>query len=72
MVWTDTILNNSTPFHVFESVTVTGARYRKAVLELHVYLFKSAVGPNYIIVDDIAWKHELSSYISRSQPYREV
>ncbi|GBM97616.1 hypothetical protein AVEN_165874-1 [Araneus ventricosus] len=51
------MLDVRTPLHVFERVTVTGVRYRDEILEPYVHLFRGAVGPEFISVDDNARPH---------------
>ncbi|GBM74209.1 hypothetical protein AVEN_203409-1 [Araneus ventricosus] len=45
------------PLHVFERGTVTGVRYRDEILEPYVRLFRGAVGPEFILMDDNARPH---------------
>ncbi|GBM33737.1 hypothetical protein AVEN_47042-1 [Araneus ventricosus] len=51
------MLYGRTPLHVFEKGTVTGVRYRDEILESYVRLFRSAVGPEFILMDDNARPH---------------
>ncbi|GBM73843.1 hypothetical protein AVEN_100547-1 [Araneus ventricosus] len=46
------MLDGRTPLHVFERGTVTGVRYRDEILEPCVRLFRGAVGPEFILMDD--------------------
>lgn len=57
MVWAGIMLDGRTPLHVFDSGTVTGVRYRDEVLEPYVRLFRGAVGPEFILMDDNARPH---------------
>ncbi|GBM09329.1 Transposable element Tc1 transposase [Araneus ventricosus] len=57
MVWAGIMLDDRTPLHVFESGTVTGVRYRDEILEPYVSLFRGAVGPEFILMDDNARPH---------------
>ncbi|GBN89464.1 hypothetical protein AVEN_258462-1 [Araneus ventricosus] len=57
MVWAGIMLDGRTPLHVFERGTVIGARYRDEILEPYVRLFKGAVGPEFILMDDNARPH---------------
>ncbi|GBM04250.1 Transposable element Tc1 transposase [Araneus ventricosus] len=52
MVWAGIMLEGRTPLHVFERGTVTGVRYRDEILEPYVRLFRGAVGPEFILMDD--------------------
>ncbi|GBN19312.1 hypothetical protein AVEN_216948-1 [Araneus ventricosus] len=51
------MLDGRTPLHVFERGIVTGARYRDEILEPYVRLFRGAVGPEFILMDDNARPH---------------
>ncbi|GBO43813.1 hypothetical protein AVEN_192355-1 [Araneus ventricosus] len=51
------MLDGRTPLHVFERSTVTGVRYRDEILEPYVRLFRGAVGPEFILMDDNARLH---------------
>ncbi|GBM00745.1 hypothetical protein AVEN_150912-1 [Araneus ventricosus] len=51
------MLDGRTPLHVFERGTVTGVRYKNEILELYVRLFRRAVGPEFILMDDNARPH---------------
>ncbi|GBO24609.1 Transposable element Tc1 transposase [Araneus ventricosus] len=57
MVWTGIMLDGRTPLHVSERGTVTGARYRDEILEPYVRLFRGAVGPEFILMDDNTRPH---------------
>ncbi|GBM88938.1 Transposable element Tcb2 transposase [Araneus ventricosus] len=57
MVWAGIMLDGRTPLHVCERVTVTGVRYRDEILELYLRLFRGAVGPEFILMDDNARPH---------------
>ncbi|GBL94421.1 hypothetical protein AVEN_7387-1 [Araneus ventricosus] len=46
------MLDGRTPLHVFERGTVTGVRYRDEIVEPYVRLFRGAVGPEFILMDD--------------------
>ncbi|GBM94229.1 Transposable element Tcb2 transposase [Araneus ventricosus] len=52
MVWAGIMLDGRTPSHLFERGTVTGVRYRDEVLEPCIRLFRCAVGPEFILMDD--------------------
>ncbi|GBL90616.1 hypothetical protein AVEN_219292-1 [Araneus ventricosus] len=51
------MLDGRTPLHVFERGTVTGVRYSDEILEPNVRLFRGAVGPEFILMDDNARPH---------------
>ena len=57
MVWAGIMLDGRTPLHVFDRGSVTGVRYRDEVLEPYVRLFRGAVGPEFILMDDNARPH---------------
>ncbi|GBM69512.1 hypothetical protein AVEN_205388-1 [Araneus ventricosus] len=57
MVWAGIMLDGRTPLHVFERGTVTCVRYRDEILEPYVRLFRGAVGPEFILMDDNARPH---------------
>ncbi|GBM62216.1 Transposable element Tcb2 transposase [Araneus ventricosus] len=55
--WAGIMLDGRTPLLVFERGTVTGVRYRDEILEPYVRLFRGAVGPEFILMDDNARPH---------------
>ncbi|GBO09672.1 hypothetical protein AVEN_31530-1 [Araneus ventricosus] len=57
MVWAGIMSDGRTPLHVFERGTVTGVRYRDEILEPYVCLFRGAVGPDFILMDNNARPH---------------
>ncbi|GBN12829.1 Transposable element Tcb2 transposase [Araneus ventricosus] len=57
MVWAGIMLEGRTPLHVFERGTMTGMRYRDEILGPYVRLFRGAVGPEFILMDDNARPH---------------
>ncbi|GBN58951.1 hypothetical protein AVEN_240748-1 [Araneus ventricosus] len=57
MVWAGIMLDGRTPLHVFERGNVTGERYRDEILEPYVRLFRGAVGPEFILMDDNVRPH---------------
>lgn len=57
LVWGGIMLNGRTDLHVFESGSVTGRRYADEILEPCVRLFRGAVGPEFIFMDDNARPH---------------
>ncbi|GFT67334.1 transposable element Tcb2 transposase [Trichonephila clavipes] len=57
MVWASITMDGRTDLHFFDTVSVTVQRYRDEVLEPYVHLFRGAVGPDYIFMDDNAPCH---------------
>ena len=57
MVWADIMLDGRTDLHFFGTGSVTGQRYKDEVLEPYVRLFRSAVGSDFIFMDDNAPCH---------------
>ncbi|GBM73355.1 hypothetical protein AVEN_37604-1 [Araneus ventricosus] len=57
MVWAGIMLDGRTPLHVFERGTVTGVRSRDEILEPYVRLFRGAVSPEFILMDNNARPH---------------
>ncbi|GFW98755.1 transposable element Tcb2 transposase [Trichonephila clavipes] len=57
MVWTGIMMDGRTDLHFFDTGSVTAQRYRDEVLELYVRLFRGAVGPDFIFMDDNAPCH---------------
>ncbi|GFX98875.1 transposable element Tcb2 transposase [Trichonephila clavipes] len=51
------MLNDRTPLNVFERGSVTNVRYRDAVLQPYVRLFRGACDPEFILIDDNARQH---------------
>ncbi|GFX03923.1 transposable element Tc1 transposase [Trichonephila clavipes] len=51
------MLDGGTLLHIFERGSVTGVRYRDEILEPYVCLFRSACGPEFILMDDNARPH---------------
>ncbi|GFW34683.1 transposable element Tcb2 transposase [Trichonephila clavipes] len=56
LVWGGIILGSTTDLHV-QSVTMTGYIYRDVILETHVRLFRGAMGPEFLFMDDNARPH---------------
>lgn len=56
LVWGGIILGSRTDLHV-QSVTMTGHIYRDVILEQHVRLFRGAMGPEFLYMDDNARPH---------------
>ncbi|GFT85544.1 transposable element Tcb2 transposase [Trichonephila clavipes] len=51
------MLNGRTELHIFDRGSVIGDRYCEEVLLLHVRLFRGAIGPDFIFMDDNARPH---------------
>lgn len=54
MVWGGIIMGSRTPLHVFDRGIVTGQVYRDVILQYYVCLFRGAVGPTFLLMDDNA------------------
>ncbi|GFT74202.1 transposable element Tcb2 transposase [Trichonephila clavipes] len=57
MVWAGIMMDDRTDLHFFDTGSVTAQRYRDEVLEPYVHLFRGAVGPDFIFMDDNAPCH---------------
>ncbi|KFM64036.1 Transposable element Tc3 transposase, partial [Stegodyphus mimosarum] len=57
LVWRGIILNGRTELHVFDRGSVTEDRYCEEVLLPHVRLFRGAIGPDLIFMDENARPH---------------
>ena len=57
MVWGGIMLHGRTDLQIFEHGTLTSQRYCDEVLLQHVRLFRAAVGPDFIFMDDNARPH---------------
>ncbi|GFX79636.1 transposable element Tcb2 transposase [Trichonephila clavipes] len=57
LVWGGIMLNGRTEVHIFDRGSVIGDRYCEEVLLPHVRLFRGAIGPDFIFVDDNARPH---------------
>ncbi|GFX22094.1 transposable element Tcb2 transposase [Trichonephila clavipes] len=57
MVWAGIMMDGRTDLHFFNTEPVTAQRYRDEVLEPYVHLFRGAVGPDFIFMDDNAPYH---------------
>ncbi|GFW15792.1 transposable element Tc3 transposase [Trichonephila clavipes] len=57
LVWGGIMLNGRTELHIFDRGSVIGDRYCEEVLLPHVRLFRGAIGPDFIFMDDNAWPH---------------
>ncbi|GFS94003.1 transposable element Tcb2 transposase [Trichonephila clavipes] len=51
------MLNGRTELHIFDRESVIGERYCEEVLIPHVRLFRGAIGPDFIFMDDNARPH---------------
>ncbi|GBM45040.1 Transposable element Tc1 transposase [Araneus ventricosus] len=74
MVWAGIMLDGRTPLHIFERVTVTGVRYRDEILEPYARLFRDALGPEFILMDDNARPHRalLANEFQESEDIRRM
>ncbi|GFX22829.1 transposable element Tc3 transposase [Trichonephila clavipes] len=57
MVWAGIMMDGHTDLHFIDTGYVTVQRYRDEVFEPYVYLFRGAVGPDFIFMDDNAPCH---------------
>ncbi|GFU66925.1 transposable element Tcb2 transposase [Trichonephila clavipes] len=57
LVWGGIMLNGRTELHIFDRGSVIGDRYCEEVLLPHVRLFRGAIGPDFIFMDDNARPH---------------
>ncbi|GFS94840.1 transposable element Tcb2 transposase [Trichonephila clavipes] len=57
MVWAGIMMDGLTNLHYFDTESVTAQRYRDEVLQPYVHLFRGAVGPDFIFMDDNAPWH---------------
>ena len=57
LVWGGIMLGTRTDLHIFQGGSVTGARYCTEVLLPYVRLFRGAMGPEFIFMDDNATPH---------------
>ncbi|GFY31241.1 transposable element Tcb2 transposase [Trichonephila clavipes] len=58
MVWAGIMMDGRTDIHFFDTGSVTAQIYRDKVLEPYVRLFRGAVGPDFIFMDDNAPCHQ--------------
>ncbi|GFY23185.1 transposable element Tcb2 transposase [Trichonephila clavipes] len=54
MVWAGMMMDSRTDLHFFDTGSVTAQKNRDEVLEPYVHLFRGAVGPEFIFLDDNA------------------
>ncbi|GFT90836.1 transposable element Tc3 transposase [Trichonephila clavipes] len=57
LVWGGIMLKGRTELHIFDRGSVTGDCYCEEVLLPHVRLFRGAIGPDFIFMDDNARPH---------------
>ncbi|GFT82300.1 transposable element Tcb2 transposase [Trichonephila clavipes] len=57
LVWGGIMLNGQTELHIFDRGSVIGDRYCEEVFLPHVRLFRVAIGPDFIFMDDNARPH---------------
>ncbi|GFX30696.1 transposable element Tcb2 transposase [Trichonephila clavipes] len=57
MLWASILMDGRTDLRFFDMRYVTAQRYRDEVLEPYVRLFRGAVGPDFIFMDDNAPCH---------------
>ncbi|GFV73184.1 transposable element Tcb2 transposase [Trichonephila clavipes] len=57
LVWGGIMLNGRTELHILDRGSVTGNRYCEEILLPYVRLFRGAIGPDFIFMDDIARSH---------------
>ncbi|GBM34870.1 Transposable element Tcb2 transposase [Araneus ventricosus] len=57
MVWAGISLGGHTDLHVFHGGTLTGVRYRDEILDTYVRPYASAIGNDFILMDDNARPH---------------
>ncbi|GFU53001.1 transposable element Tcb2 transposase [Trichonephila clavipes] len=57
LVWAGIVLNGRTELHIFDRGSVTGDHYCEEVLLPHMRLFRGAIGPDFIFMDDNARPH---------------
>ena len=57
MVWDAIMLDGRNDLHIFDKGSVTGKRCKNEVLEPTVRLFRGAVGPDFLFMDDNATPH---------------
>ncbi|GFS70059.1 transposable element Tcb2 transposase [Trichonephila clavipes] len=57
MVWKGIMMDGRSYLHFYDTGSVTAQRYRDEVLEPYVHLFRGAVDPDFIFMDDNAPCH---------------
>lgn len=63
------MLYGRTPLYAFEKSTFTGRRYKVAVFESYVHLFRGLVGPDLILLDNNARPHRAHQRFSGKGRY---
>ncbi|GFW59688.1 transposable element Tcb2 transposase [Trichonephila clavipes] len=58
LVWGGIMLNGRTELHIFDRRSVIGDHYCEELLLPHVRLFKGAIGPDFIFMDNNARSHQ--------------
>lgn len=61
VVWGGIMLNGRTELQIFDRGSVTGDRYCNEVILPHVRLFRGAIGPDFIFMDDNARPHRTAN-----------
>ncbi|GFX39022.1 transposable element Tcb1 transposase [Trichonephila clavipes] len=67
LVWGGIMLNGKTELHIFDRGFVIGDRYCEKVLLPHVRLFRGAIGPDFIFMDDNARPHRAVEELLESE-----
>ncbi|GFX19835.1 transposable element Tcb2 transposase [Trichonephila clavipes] len=57
MVWAGIMMDGRTDLHFFDTGSVTAQRYSDEVLDPYVRMFRGAVGPDFIFMDENAACH---------------
>ncbi|GFX90620.1 uncharacterized protein TNCV_3194381 [Trichonephila clavipes] len=57
MVWAGISLGSYTDLHVFQGGTLTGVRYRDAIIDPYVQPYAGAIGNDFNLMDDNARPH---------------
>ncbi|GFY01778.1 transposable element Tcb2 transposase [Trichonephila clavipes] len=57
LVWGGIVLNGRTELHIFDRGSVIGDHYCEELFLPHVRLFRGAIGPDFIFIDDNARPH---------------
>ena len=73
LVWAGIMFDGHTDLHIFDGGTVNARRYRDEILEPYVRLFRGAVGPHFIFMDDNARPHRahlVDDYLEREDIQR--
>ncbi|GFX54716.1 transposable element Tc3 transposase [Trichonephila clavipes] len=66
------MLNGRSELHVFDRGCVTGDRYCEEVLLPHVCLFRGAIGPDFIFMDDNARPHRTVEELLQSEDITQM